>query len=374
MKICVFYHPEVSYMFMEDSSKQIKIQQYEIIALEVNNCKNVGLKTLMKNWLSLRLDQKSVINLGWLGIGEEDDDLTNNNLYFDIMLPLNMILRFAEDYRTIVVTVKYEVILTRAKINISVLLQAPVNANAADLVAVETWKDFDILILTAAVFIKEDKFLSLINILNSNSPQKIKEYQEHGTWLYKRYFSSTKIITETVLEIMSDRIFPYSSKSYNYWNEQNFKEIVSPVLIPLTISRTEGFTAVILTYDRLDLLFLLINKLSRVKSLTKIVVIWNNKYKSPPRISRWPKTHKTVKVILTDENLLSNRFYPFDDIETEAIFAIDDDIIMLTEDEIEFAFEVIECLEKIGVLNGNVSGVIPGHVRPEYNPLQHFRV
>lgn len=34
------------------------------------------------------------------------------------------------------------------------------------------------------------------------------------------------------------------------------------------------------------------------------------------------------------------RFYPFDDIETEAILAIDDDIIMLTPDEIEFGYQV----------------------------------
>jgi len=40
------------------------------------------------------------------------------------------------------------------------------------------------------------------------------------------------------------------------------------------------------------------------------------------------------------KNLLSNRFYPFEEIETEAVFSLDDDIIMLTVDEIEFGFEV----------------------------------
>ena len=34
------------------------------------------------------------------------------------------------------------------------------------------------------------------------------------------------------------------------------------------------------------------------------------------------------------------RFYPYDEIETEAIMALDDDIIMLTPDEIEFGYEV----------------------------------
>lgn len=49
---------------------------------------------------------------------------------------------------------------------------------------------------------------------------------------------------------------------------------------------------------------------------------------------------KPLKVIQTKENKLSNRFYPYDEIETEAVLSIDDDIIMLTADEVEFAYEV----------------------------------
>lgn len=50
--------------------------------------------------------------------------------------------------------------------------------------------------------------------------------------------------------------------------------------------------------------------------------------------------NKPLKVIQTKENKLSNRFYPYDEIETEAVLSIDDDIIMLTADEVEFAYEV----------------------------------
>lgn len=56
--------------------------------------------------------------------------------------------------------------------------------------------------------------------------------------------------------------------------------------------------------------------------------------------TRWPKVNKSLKVIQTKENKLSNRFYPYDEIETEAVLSIDDDIIMLTADEVEFAYEV----------------------------------
>lgn len=43
------------------------------------------------------------------------------------------------------------------------------------------------------------------------------------------------------------------------------------------------------------------------------------------------------------------RFYPYDEIETEAILALDDDILMLTIDELEFGYEVMH-LVTAGIL------------------------
>lgn len=110
--------------------------------------------------------------------------------------------------------------------------------------------------------------------------------------------------------------------------------------LQLTAPRAPGFTAVVLTYDRVDSLFLLVQQLSRVPSLSKILVIWNNQNKDPPPPSVWPKLSTPMELIRTKENKLSNRFYPYDEIETEAVLNIDDDIVMLTPDELEFGFEV----------------------------------
>lgn len=46
--------------------------------------------------------------------------------------------------------------------------------------------------------------------------------------------------------------------------------------------------------------------------------------------------NKPLKVVRTKENKLSNRFFPYDEIETECQLTIDDDIVMLTPDELEF--------------------------------------
>ncbi|XP_011135760.1 exostosin-2 isoform X2 [Harpegnathos saltator] len=192
----------------------------------------------------------------------------------------------------------------------------------------------------AAILVREVDILLIIQLLKKISHQRIVEMQEQNAWLYDRYFSSMEKITETTLEILADRVFPHLTRDYTHWNIPSYKGKTSPLFLPVTAPKTRGFTAVILTYDRLELLFLLINKLVKVPSLSKVLVIWNNQQKDPPHSSRWPKVNKPLKVIQTKENKLSNRFYPYDEIETEAVLSIDDDIIMLTADEVEFAYEV----------------------------------
>ncbi|XP_051164279.1 exostosin-2 [Leptopilina boulardi] len=192
----------------------------------------------------------------------------------------------------------------------------------------------------AAIFIREVDILMVVPTLKKISEKRIIELRNQVSWLYKKYFESMGTITETSLEILADRVFPHLARDYNFWNIPKHLDNKSPLFLPVTAPKTRGFTAVILTYDRLELLFSLINKLVKVPSLSKVLVIWNNQNKDPPPSSTWPKLLKPLKVIRTKENKLSNRFYPYDEIETEAILSIDDDIIMLTTDEVEFAFEV----------------------------------
>ena len=93
--------------------------RYKINAIEIDKCKNVGLTILMKGWVSLNPSQKLIIeNTGWLDV-EETQKLTNDDGYFDLSIPLCMILGFAENYRKILVNVKYELILTRSRNDIS---------------------------------------------------------------------------------------------------------------------------------------------------------------------------------------------------------------------------------------------------------------
>ncbi|XP_063703172.1 exostosin-2 [Culicoides brevitarsis] len=191
----------------------------------------------------------------------------------------------------------------------------------------------------ASIQIREGDLHSVMSVLKAVSKQKIIELQKHVKFFYDRYFSSLEKITMTVLDELNDRVFPHLAKDYNYWNLPS-NSVQNPLFLPIIAPQSQGFTAVILTYDRVESLFTLIQKLAVVPSLQKILVIWNNQKKAPPHINHFPKISKPLKVIQTKANKLSNRFYPYEDIETEAILTIDDDIVMLTADELDFGYEV----------------------------------
>jgi len=58
--------------------------------------------------------------------------------------------------------------------------------------------------------------------------------------------------------------------------------VQNPLFLPLIPPKTDGFTAVILTYDRQEMLFHIIQQLAQVPSLSKVLVVWNNQQKPPP--------------------------------------------------------------------------------------------
>ncbi|RVE45912.1 hypothetical protein evm_009446 [Chilo suppressalis] len=187
----------------------------------------------------------------------------------------------------------------------------------------------------------EDNVKNLLKIVHSVSNERRGELYWQLRWAYDRYFASIEKITLTTLEIINENLFPLAARMYEDWNmPEHLYGPVNPLFLPVTAAKAPGFTAVILTYDRVDSLFALVRKLVRTPSLAKILVVWNNQRKQPPPSSEWPVTNKPLKIIRTKENKLSNRFFPYDEIDTECQLTIDDDIIMLTPDELEFGFDV----------------------------------
>ena len=72
--------------------------RYELNAIEIDKCKNVGLISLMKGSLSLNPSQISMIeNAGWINMQETERKINNDAGYFEVVIPLSMILGFVED-------------------------------------------------------------------------------------------------------------------------------------------------------------------------------------------------------------------------------------------------------------------------------------
>ena len=58
--------------------------------------------------------------------------------------------------------------------------------------------------------------------------------------------------------------------------------VKSPLFAPVIPPKSQGFTAVVLTYNREASLFQLITQIAKTPSLTKVLVVWNNQEKQPP--------------------------------------------------------------------------------------------
>ena len=83
----------------------------------------------MKNWVALNPNQLKVVeNAGWFGLSEERQ-IVNDQGYFDVFIPLSMILGFAEDYKKIVVNVKLELVLTHSRDDFYAVLQEGTRGN-----------------------------------------------------------------------------------------------------------------------------------------------------------------------------------------------------------------------------------------------------
>ena len=77
----------------------------------------------MKRYASLSPSQSSIIeNAGLLDIAETKQ-LTNNEGYFNVCIPLALILGFAVDYRKIIINAKHELVLTRSRSETNAVVQ-----------------------------------------------------------------------------------------------------------------------------------------------------------------------------------------------------------------------------------------------------------
>lgn len=110
--------------------------RYELNGHEIDQNKNVGITSIMKGYLSFTPGQQHLLgNTGWLV--DNQNKLANAAGYFDVVIPLNFLLGFAEDYNRIIVNAKHELIFTRSNNDLNAIHQTTVEGIKISLEKIE---------------------------------------------------------------------------------------------------------------------------------------------------------------------------------------------------------------------------------------------
>lgn len=84
--------------------------RYEINGIEIDRVKSAGICTTMKSYVSMNTGENKVAAMWGWGL----DGCSSKDGFFSVMIPLNKILGFAEDYKKIIINCKHELILNRS--------------------------------------------------------------------------------------------------------------------------------------------------------------------------------------------------------------------------------------------------------------------
>lgn len=91
--------------------------RYELNGVEIDRTKNAGITTTIKTYVSMNNGESKVAeNWGWNMNG-----FLNKEGYFAVVIPLNKILGFADDYNKIILNCKHELILNRSSNNLNAI-------------------------------------------------------------------------------------------------------------------------------------------------------------------------------------------------------------------------------------------------------------
>ncbi|XP_012939583.2 exostosin-1a [Aplysia californica] len=190
-------------------------------------------------------------------------------------------------------------------------------------------------------------------MVRSVSQSKVLAMRQQCQLVWESYFSSVDKIINTVLEVVKNRVHKHQIRPSYHWNTVPGAHVVLPEWSdtpnhfpfyygPLGERATDKFTAVIYATSPVTAsspLFRVLHTVAKSKFCHKVVVLWHCDVPPPPS-HRWPADLGVpVRVKVRDIKSVNARFFPYAEIETDAVFNLDEDVI-LTTDEVDFAFGV----------------------------------
>ncbi|KAI7865626.1 glycosyl transferase family 64 domain-containing protein, partial [Spinellus fusiger] len=138
----------------------------------------------------------------------------------------------------------------------------------------------------------------------------------------------------------------YNPVTFYEWRKSHnaMREKYTPCNPSARTPITTAFSALVSTYnpERIEHLSLLIRHLLRSDKVDTVFITWHNPALKVPS-SFWEaipaSEHSRVRILYQEFDSLNNRFNPVAELETEAVYILDDDVFVDLAD-LEFAFQV----------------------------------
>ncbi|NXL89308.1 EXT1C protein, partial [Alectura lathami] len=204
----------------------------------------------------------------------------------------------------------------------------------------------------AAVVGSERLLLQIPSAVRCIPPERVLAFQQQTQFLWDAYFSSVDKIVHTTLEIIRDRLLPHRSRSRFLWNALPGGLLALPdfsthlgdfpfYYLQHGSSPSNKFTALLRAASSPGSLsqpiLRLIQAVSRSPYCAQILVLWSCE-KPPPPSGKWPQTTVPLTII-QGRTKLSDRFFPYAAIRTDAVLSLDEHTSLSTS-EVDFAFVV----------------------------------
>lgn len=132
--------------------------RYEINGVEIDRIKNPGITTTIKSFISMNTGQSKVAAIwGWNMNGFKSNDGS-----FSLIIPLNKIMGFAEDYDKIIMNCKHELVLNRSNSNLNSVKLDDANNIQLDIERIQ-WR-------VPHVKVSDRERLTLLKLLEKDKP------------------------------------------------------------------------------------------------------------------------------------------------------------------------------------------------------------
>lgn len=132
--------------------------RYEINGVPIDICKNVGITSILKGYLSFQKRDMSRMQLASWNIAS---DKTAVEGYLNYCIPLSSILGFVEDYRNVIINTKHELVLVRSRSDMNCFVGT--NNNASITIDKIQWR-------IPHISVSDAQKLKLMQFINKKQP------------------------------------------------------------------------------------------------------------------------------------------------------------------------------------------------------------